>query len=133
MWDKWTFLASAAAATCLMTASIGQILATDYGQELLLGLYDECNAVATADGALPADLDGRQTLYKHVLSDKSSIVKASMCRDMESGGPTEADHVIGDMIQRAVKHHIATPLLKTAYTRLQIHETQRIMSSNKSL
>jgi 2-dehydropantoate 2-reductase len=132
MYDKWTFLASAAAATCLMTASIGEILSTDYGQELLLGLYYECNAVATADGALPADLSGRQALYKHALSDKNSIVKTSMCRDMESGSPTEADHVIGDMIQRAVKHDIATPLLKTAYTRLQIHEAQVVVTSNNS-
>ncbi|KAG7372296.1 2-dehydropantoate 2-reductase [Nitzschia inconspicua] len=125
MWDKWTFLATAAASTCLMSASLGQILSTDYGQEFLLAVYQECNAVATADGGIQADLDGRQARYRHIFSDKTSIIKASMCRDMESGGPTEADHILGDMIQRATKHGIPTPLIKTAYIKLQIHEAQR--------
>lgn len=125
MWDKWTFLATAAAATCLMGATIGEILATDHGQDLLLGLFHECNAVATAEGGLPADLDGRQARLYRSITDKTSIVKASMCRDMEGGGPTEADHVIGDMIRRAMQHGIATPSLRTAYTRLQIYEARR--------
>jgi 2-dehydropantoate 2-reductase len=126
MWDKWTFLATAAASTCLMSASLGQILSTEYGQEFMLGVYHECNAVATADGGIQADLEGRQARYRHIFSDKNSIIKASMCRDMESGGPTEADHILGDMIRRATKHGIASPLLKTAYIKLQIHETQRL-------
>lgn len=125
MWDKWTFLATAAASTCLMAATLGEILSTDYGQEFLLNVYQECNAVSTADGGLQAHLEGRQSRYYHIFSDKTSIIKASMCRDMEGGGPTEADHILGDMIQRAAKHGIDTPLLKTAYIKLQIHEAKR--------
>ena len=125
MWDKWTFLATLGAATCLMSATVGQILSTDYGQDFLWQLFRECDAVAQAEGSL-ADQDGsRQEQYARIFADKSSIIKASMCRDMEGGGPTEADHLLGNLIDRATRHAIATPLLSTAYARLQIHEAKR--------
>lgn len=130
MWDKWTFLATAAASTSLMTATLGEIVSTEYGQEFLQNVYQECNTVATVDGGVQADLDGRQSRYCNIFLDKNSIVKASMCRDMEGGGPTEADHILGDMIERAAKHGIDMPLLKTAYVKLQIHEAKRQTSGD---
>jgi 2-dehydropantoate 2-reductase len=126
MWDKWTFLATLGAATSLLNATLGEIVSTTtYGQEFVLNLYQECNTVATAEGSLPQDWEGRQAFYRRILSDKSSIIKASLCRDMEQGRQTEADHLVGDFIQRAKRHGIPTPLLSTAYTKLQIHEAQR--------
>jgi 2-dehydropantoate 2-reductase len=50
MWEKWTFLATLAASTCLMRCSIGEILATDHGESLIGGLFDECNSTASAEG-----------------------------------------------------------------------------------
>src|SRR5580698_6849382 len=41
MWEKWVFLASLAAATCLMRASVGVILASPGGRDFLLGTLDE--------------------------------------------------------------------------------------------
>ena len=41
MWEKWVFLASLAAATCLMRASVGVILASPGGKDFLLGMLDE--------------------------------------------------------------------------------------------
>ena len=112
MWDKWEFLTTLAAATCLMNASIGQILSTDYGATFLHDLHEECQKVVIAEGSTKTK-DDEATLqkYQQVFANKNSIVKASMCRDMEGGGPTEADHVIGDMIRRATKHNIPTPLV----------------------
>lgn len=123
MWEKWTFLTTLAAVTCLMRGSIGQILATDHGEALITKLYEECNATASAEGYPPGPSPAQD--YRGFLFDRSSTVTASMLRDMEAGNPTEADHIVGDMIARAKRHGLQTPLLNTAYTRLQTYENQR--------
>jgi len=124
MWEKWTFLTTLAASTCLMRGSIGQILATDYGERLIAGLFDECIRTATAGGRPPGANPTQD--YRGALFDRSATYTASMMRDMESGAPTEAEHIIGDMITRAHRHGIQTPLLETAYSRLQVYERQRL-------
>ena len=53
MWEKWVFLASIAASTSLMRAPIGMMLAAPGGKDFLLGILDECRAVATAEGYPP--------------------------------------------------------------------------------
>ncbi len=53
MWEKWVFLASLAASTCLMRTSVGNILAAPGGKDFILGMLDECSAVATAEGHAP--------------------------------------------------------------------------------
>src|SRR5258708_5957415 len=42
MWEKWVFLASLAAVTCLMRTSVGNILASPGGKDFVLGMLDEC-------------------------------------------------------------------------------------------
>lgn len=123
MWEKWTFLATLAASTCLMRGSIGEILATDHGEALIAGLFDECNSTARAEGYPPGPSPAQD--YRGILFDRKSRSTASMLRDLENGNPTEADHVLGDMIARAMRHGIETPFLKTAYTHLQVYENQR--------
>ena len=54
MWEKWVFLASLAASTCLMRTSVGNILAAPGGKDFLLGMLDECSAIAAAEGYAPA-------------------------------------------------------------------------------
>lgn len=124
LWEKWTFLATLAAATCLMRGSIGEILATDHGEALIAGLFDECNETAAAEGCPPGPSPAQD--YRGFLFERGSPFTASMLRDMQSGSPTEADHIIGDMIQRARRHGIATPLLDVAYSQLQVYEAQRL-------
>ena len=46
MWEKWVFLASLAASTSLMRTSVGNILAVAGGKDFLLGMLDECSAIA---------------------------------------------------------------------------------------
>src|SRR5438445_4495565 len=53
MWEKWVFLASLAASTCLMRTSVGNILSVAGGKDFLLGMLDECSAIATAEGFAP--------------------------------------------------------------------------------
>ena len=61
MWEKWVFLASNAASTSLMRAAIGIILAAPSGKDFLLGILDECRAVATAEGYTRRPGGGKQS------------------------------------------------------------------------
>jgi 2-dehydropantoate 2-reductase len=123
MWEKWVFLASLAAATSLMRTSVGNILAAPGGKDFLLGILDECSAVATAEGYAPGGPFFERV--KGMLTTEGSPMTASMFRDIKAGLPVEADHVIGDLVVRADAAKIPVPKLRTAYTHLKAYELQR--------
>lgn len=123
MWDKFVFLATLAGATCLMRASIGVILETSYGEEYISQLLSECEKIAEAEGHRPAELD--LVNYRAALSEHGSPITASMLRDIERGGPTEAEHVLGDLVSRADRHQLAAPMLRVAHAHLQSYERRR--------
>ncbi len=123
MWEKWVFLASLAASTCLMRTSIGNILAAPGGKDFILGMLDECSAVATAEGFAPGGPFFQRT--RGMLTTEGSPLTASMYRDVKAGLPVEADHVIGDLVARADAAKIPVPKLRTAYTHLKAYEQQR--------
>jgi 2-dehydropantoate 2-reductase len=123
MWEKWVFLATLAAATCLMRASVGTILASPGGKDFILGMLDECKAVATAEGFAPRAPFLERTLG--MLTAEGSQMTASMYRDIKAGAPVEADHVIGDLITRGGAMKVPVPKLRTAYTHLKAYEKQR--------
>jgi len=123
LWNKLVFLATLAGSTCLMRANTGTILETLHGKELILGLLDECSAIAAAEGFTPGHDD--ITLYQQQLTEPGSLSTSSMLRDIERGSPTEAEHIIGDMVSRAMKHELPAPLLGVAYTHLQAYESCR--------
>jgi 2-dehydropantoate 2-reductase len=123
MWEKWVFLASLAASTCLMRTSVGNIMAVAGGKDFLLGMLDECSAVATAEGFAPAGPFFQRT--RGILTTEGSPMTASMFRDVRAGLPVEADHVIGDLVARADAAKIPVPKLRTAYTHLKAYEKQR--------
>jgi 2-dehydropantoate 2-reductase len=123
MWEKWVFLASLAASTSLMRTSVGNILAAPGGRDFLLGIVDECSAIAKAAGHAP-----RAPFLERghgMLTTEGSPLTASMFRDIKAGAKVEADHVIGDLIVRADAAKIPVPKLRTAYTHLKAYEKQR--------
>jgi 2-dehydropantoate 2-reductase len=123
MWEKWVFLASLAASTCLMRTSVGNILASPGGKDFILGMLDECKAVATAEGYAPRAPFLERTLG--MLTTEGSPLTASMFRDIKAGASVEADHVIGDLIARGDADKVPVPRLRTAYTHLKAYEKQR--------
>jgi len=123
MWEKWVFLASLAASTSLMRSSVGNILAAPGGRDFLLGILDECSAIAKAGGYAP-----RAPFLERVtgmLTTEGSQLTASMFRDIKAGAKVEADHVIGDLIVRGDAAKIPVPKLRTAYTHLKVYEKER--------
>lgn len=123
MWEKWVFLASIAASTSLMRAPVGAIVAAPGGTDFLLGILDECSAVARAAGHQPGGPFFQRV--KGQLTAEGSPMTASMFRDIKAGARVEADHVVGDMIARADAEKIPVPKLRTAYTHLKAYEIQR--------
>jgi 2-dehydropantoate 2-reductase len=123
MWDKMVFLATLAGATCLMRSSVGTIMATLAGESFINGLLDECAAVADANGRKLGDT--QLTVFRNMLTDRSSALVASMLRDVEANKQTEGDHILGDMISWAANKKLEVPLLKLAYSHLQAYERRR--------
>ncbi|HEY2676747.1 MAG TPA: ketopantoate reductase family protein [Steroidobacteraceae bacterium] len=121
MWEKWVFIAAAAATTCLMRASIGDIMSAD-ARDIPAGLLQECAAIAAAHGFAPREPSTRVGLS--VLTTPGSAFTASMLRDIEQGGRIEADHIVGDLLRRS-PNALAAPLLSTAYAHLRAYEARR--------
>lgn len=125
MWEKWVFLASLAAATSLMRAPVGDIVAGPGGRDFLLGILDESRSVAAASGFAPRDATMERV--RGMLTAAGSPTTASMARDIANGARIEADHVVGDLIRRG---HAAQPRLdlrrlETAYLHLKAYEAKR--------
>jgi len=123
MWDKWVFLSTLAAATCAMRASIGAILETIAGETFILGLLSESENVAAAYD-FPVS-SKRLAAYRAQLTERGSSLTSSMLRDIERGGQTEADHILGDMVRRGDAYGVPIPLLRLAYSHLQAYEARR--------
>ncbi len=123
MWEKFVMLATMAAMTCLMRANVGQIMQADDGEALMIEMLHECDLVAHAAGhrSRPAFLERTRAL----LTERGSSFAASMLRDLERGGPTEAAHVVGDMLTRARAGDLSAPMLRAAWCHLQAHPARQ--------
>ncbi|TWB11927.1 ketopantoate reductase [Nitrospirillum amazonense] len=123
MWEKFYFLATLAGSTTLMRAPIGAILKAPDGLAFITGLLDECTRVATAAGHPPSAERDAESRY-HLTKEDSSL-SASMMRDIEKGGPTEGEHIVGDMLRRGRDLGLDLPLLTLATTHLRAYEARR--------
>jgi 2-dehydropantoate 2-reductase len=120
MWEKWVQLASLGAITCLMRGTIGEIVVAPGGADLSLKMLEESAAVATACGHKPSEaLFAR---HAAAMMEPTSSLTSSMYRDLRKGAPVEADHILGDLIERGGKNGVATPLLKAAFVNLRIYQ-----------
>lgn len=120
LWEKFIFLTTLAGATCLFRGSIGEILHTVRGEDFILGLLEECIAVATAAGHSPA-ADSLAD-YRALLTDKAASYTASMLRDIHAAQHTEAKHILGDMFNRAQQYGLDNEYLGLAWSHLQVYE-----------
>ncbi len=123
LWEKWVMLATLAGMTTLMRATIGEIMSTKGGSDLMAEFLEETIAVATE-----AEYPPSEEFLKHargLLFDRNSSFTASMLRDMEAGGPIEGEQIIGDMYHRARDAGLDAHLLRVAYCHLQAYEARR--------
>ncbi len=123
MWEKWVTLATMAGATSLMRAPLGAINRAAGGRDFILGLLDEVRGVATAAGYAPRPEFLDET--RAFLTNPDAPQTSSMFRDIEQGARIEADHIVGDLVQRAQAASVAHARLTAVYTHLKAYEERR--------
>ena len=123
LWEKWVAIATLAAGTCLMRASVGAIVSADDGTAIMQELLAEVTAVASAAGYAPNEQ--HVATVRGVVTAAGSDVTASMFRDIQGGGRIEGGHIVGDLLRRARSLGVATPLLRIANVHLQAYEAER--------
>ncbi|HEY8064592.1 MAG TPA: ketopantoate reductase family protein [Methylosinus sp.] len=123
LWDKFVFLATFAGITSLMRASIGTVLETPAGEALILRLLAECESVARAERHAPQT--ETFAALRVELMRRGSPLKSSMLRDIERGGRTEGEHILGDMLARAHRAGVEAPVLEIAATHVHAYEIAR--------
>jgi 2-dehydropantoate 2-reductase len=129
MWEKWVLIAAVAGITCLMRATVGDIVSANE-VNLSTTLLDECTAIAAAHGFAPsAPFLARARI---MITTPGSTFAGSMLRDIEKGAPIEADHVIGDLLRRGAASSRDHPLLRIAYAHLKAYEARRTRENKVS-
>lgn len=123
MWEKWVALSTNAAVTCLMRAAIGDVLAAPGGKDLILSTFEECRDTASSAGHAPTPKFVE--FATGLLTTEGSTLTASMLRDIERGGPTEGEHILGDMVQRAEGAGLPTPLLRLARCHVAAYDARK--------
>lgn len=123
MWEKIVMLATLAAMTTLVRAPVGAIASAPGGAELSRRMLD-LNAAAAAHAGHPVPAS-QLDQWRSMFSNTSSTFAASMLGDMERGGPVEADHIVGDMLERVRAAGLDTTLHAMSYANLKVYEAQR--------
>ena len=123
MWMKLVHLSTLAAMTSLLRANIGEINRTDEGSALFHDVFNTHCEVASREGHPP------EAAYKDfwidVFTQKKGLYEASLLRDIERGGPTEADHILGFMLARVRAHGLPDTFHRVAYTAAKAYEQRR--------
>lgn len=120
MWEKWILLAALGGICCLMRGTVGEVAAAPGGRDFAAALVDEVVAAVRAVGKAPSDAFVANT--RDTLTKVGSAHTSSMYRDLQKGGPVEADQIVGDLLVRAKQAGIAMPLLSLAYANLCVYQ-----------
>jgi len=122
MWDKLVMLGTLAGMTTLMRASVGEIVRAG-GAPVSLAMLERNSLISEKSGfpVSPELLAG----YRKLFADPTAELTASMLRDMERGGPVEADHIVGHLVNLARRHGIPDELHTAALANLKVYEQKR--------
>ena len=126
LWLKLVHLASVAGMTCLMRANIGEIVRTPEGSALLKTFLQANADIAAHAGHRPDD-KFLQT-YLDLFTQRDSLYEASMQRDLEKGGPIEAEHILGFMLKKCREAGLPDTLHMAAYTHVKAYEERRAVA-----
>ncbi|MGD9425240.1 ketopantoate reductase family protein [Pantoea sp. NSTU24] len=123
LWEKWLLLSTLGAVCCLARGDTRQILTSRGGEALLQAIFAEILSVITAEGYQPRPAATARIF--ELLNNPATPMTSSMYRDLTQGYDIEADQVIGDLLLRAKRHSLVTPLLNAVDVNLQVYLQQR--------
>ena len=118
LWRKYVLIGATAASTVLFQKTLGEISATTYGKSLITKIHEECRNIVLSKG-YDIGIEAKNYNLK-LITDKGSLLKASMLRDFESGKKTECEHILGYLIELAKRNNVQCNLIKAAHTRIQV-------------
>jgi 2-dehydropantoate 2-reductase len=120
MWSKWVFIASVGAVTCLMRGTIGEVNAVAGGSGFAEAVVGECAAVAAAAGHPVPDAELK--VISATVTTQGSPHTSSAYRDLVAGRPVEAEQIFGDLVARARRFGVPTPLLDLTTLHMRVHQ-----------
>jgi 2-dehydropantoate 2-reductase len=120
MWEKWVWMASLGAITCLLRGNVGEIVAVPGGSELCLLALRECAAIAGACG-YPMSETYRADKSAQLTASGSKLT-SSMYRDLTDHARVEVDTILGDLVERGRKHGVSAPIVQAAFVSLTIYK-----------
>jgi len=123
LWIKLVHLSTVAGMTCLMRGNVGEIARTPEGSGLLNAFFDLNIEIATRAGYPPAA--GFIAEFRALFADQGAAYSASMARDIERGGPIEADQILGFMLERCREYGLDDRLHLIAWTHCKTYEARR--------
>lgn len=123
LWEKWLLLSTLGAVCCLGRGNTQQILTSQGGEALLQGIFGEVLKVISAEGYMERPAVTAKIF--ETLNNPATPMTSSMYRDLTQGFDIEADQIIGDLVARATRNGVATPLLNAVYVNLQVYLKKR--------
>ncbi len=130
MWAKFFGFVITATIASLTRSRAGAIAKSASGPLFVSAVIDECTRAVTAAGYPPAPPPAPDTasIMRGMFSQPASAYGPSILIDMEDGRPTEGEHTVGDLAERAARMGISVPLLTAARCNLQTYEINRVSS-----
>ncbi len=126
LWLKFVHLHTVAAMTSLMRANVGEIVRAPEGAALFRTLLDTNIEIAAREGYPPDD--AFVETYRAMFAQAESTYDASLARDLERGGPIEADHLLGSMLERCRAHGLDDRIHQLAFVAAKAYEQRRAAS-----
>jgi len=123
MWAKFVGFCGIAAIATLCRSRAGAIAAAPASASFIAATIEECSRIAAAEGYPAPAITG--DIIRGIFSETDSTYGPSILVDMEGGRHTEGEHTIGDLVERARRHRISTPILVAALCNLQVYEALR--------
>ena len=125
MWEKFFGFTCSATIASLSRSRAGVIARAANGSSFVSAVTDECTRVVTALGHPPIPAFNAAAQISGLFAQPDSTYGPSILIDMEDGRPTEGEHTIGDLAERAVQAGVSAPLLTAARCNLQAYEMNR--------
>lgn len=122
MWEKWVFNASIGAATSLMRAPVGEIVAAPGGAAFARAVLSEAAATAAVEHHPVSSTSLGAT--ERALTSPGSPATSSLSRDLLADRPAEVEPVLGDLVAKAEATGTPAPLLALTTLALRIHNNR---------
>jgi 2-dehydropantoate 2-reductase len=121
IWEKYCYLAPFAAFTGSTRLPIGPIWADLVIRRRFGEAVDEVEAVARGEGVdVPRGMATRVADYIAAIP---GTTRSSLLIDLQQGKPIEVEALLGALVRRAERRHVAVPIMSTLYAVLKAHAT----------